>query len=51
VQAAKNRRRSVPTPPVIRFEDTSKINTQDNGFIVVILVILLCLLGGIIWFS
>jgi hypothetical protein len=51
VQAAKNRRKSVPPPPVIRFEDTSKINTHDNGFIVVILVFLLCLLGGIIWLS
>jgi hypothetical protein len=51
VQATKNRRRSVPPPPVIRFEDTSKINTEDNGFIVVILLFLLCLLGGIIWFS
>ena len=51
VQAAKNRRRSVPPPSAIRFEDTSKMNTQDNGFVVVVLLFLLLLLGGTIWFS
>jgi hypothetical protein len=51
VQAAKNRRRSQPPPSVIRFEDTSKMNTQDNGFVVVVLLFLLLLLGGTIWFS
>lgn len=51
VQAMQSSTKSTPVPSAIRFEDTSRINTEDNGFIVVALWILLLILGGITWLS
>lgn len=51
IQAAQQRRKAKPKPSAIQFEDTRKMNTKDNGFIIVVLLALLLLLGGTIWLS
>ncbi|BFM40163.1 tetratricopeptide repeat protein [Synechocystis sp. LKSZ1] len=40
-----------PPPSPIYFEDTSRINTRDNGFILVAIALAVVLIGGLIWFA
>ncbi|MCT0253348.1 MULTISPECIES: tetratricopeptide repeat protein [unclassified Synechocystis] len=43
--------RSKPEPPPIRFEDTRRMNTKDNGFIFAAIAFLAVLLGVTYWWS
>jgi tetratricopeptide (TPR) repeat protein len=45
------KKRTAKTVSPIQFEDRSKMNTQDNGFIVLAIGIVLFLIGGAVWFS
>jgi len=49
--ASRRSRKSAPEPSPIVFEDTRRMNTQDNGFIVVTLVLILLIVGSTLWFS
>ncbi len=51
IQSTKSSARATPVSSAIRFEDTSRINTKDNGFILVALGILLLILARISWLS
>ncbi len=44
-------RKPKPPPSPIQFEDTSRMNTRDNGFVFVAIAFLLLLLGGAVWLS
>lgn len=51
VAQTRRRRRTKPEPAAIQFEDTRRMNTRDNGFILVTIAFLLLLLGVTYWLS
>ncbi|MGA1622183.1 MAG: tetratricopeptide repeat protein, partial [Synechocystis sp.] len=44
-------RRPKPTPSPIQFEDTRRMNTRDNGFMLAAIALILLLLGAAFWLS
>ncbi len=42
---------TIPPKPSLKLEDASQINTQDNRFIWVALLLVLLILGGAVWLS
>ncbi len=44
-------RRPKPEPSPIRFEDTRRMNTRDNGFILAAIALIVILLGVTYWLS
>jgi tetratricopeptide (TPR) repeat protein len=44
-------RRPKPEPPPIKFEDTRRMNTRENGFMLAAIAVILALLGATYWFS
>lgn len=44
-------KRTAQSHSSLRFEDRSQMNTQDNGFMVVAMVVVVLLIGSAVWFS
>jgi tetratricopeptide (TPR) repeat protein len=44
-------RRSKPEPSPIQFEDTRRMNTRDNGFILAAIALIVILFGATYWLS